>query len=420
MSQWHRKWVRSVRLLLLGLGLALVFPAPRARAADADVELLGVASLPGTATDRSGLVDPLDADTPGNRLGGLSAIEYSGAGDLYYVLSDRGPKDGAARYICRWHTVELQRPRVGSRVLSARLVGTTLLTSADGKPYVGLSSAFYPNGPEGNRRLDPEAIRRGPSGNLYISDEYGPHVVEFDSSGHALRHLPVPSRYKIAHPAVAKEAELAANSSGRTPNGGFEGLAMGVGGHRLYALAQVPLLQDTPKRNKPGASASKAGNAQPKEKKAAPLCRLLEIDLKTRATREFAYPLDEPKNKLSEILSVDESTFLVIERDGLGGSAAACKRIAKIDLRGATDTSRIASLAAAKALAGVTPVRKSTLIDLLDPRFGIAGPHCPEKMEGLAWGPPLADGRAVLWVCVDNDFAAGAPSLFYAFAVPKL
>src|SRR6476659_7060649 len=64
-----------------------------------DVELIGVAELPGTSVDASGLTDLL-GDTPHNRFGGISAIEYSGADDLYYVLSDRGPNDGEALYAC--------------------------------------------------------------------------------------------------------------------------------------------------------------------------------------------------------------------------------------------------------------------------------------------------------------------------------
>ena len=35
-----------------------------------------------------------------------------GADDLYYVLSDRGPKDGSASAIyCRWHMIELKLPQ---------------------------------------------------------------------------------------------------------------------------------------------------------------------------------------------------------------------------------------------------------------------------------------------------------------------
>jgi hypothetical protein len=66
---------------------------------------------------------------------------------------------------------------------------------------------------------------------------------------------------------------------------------------------------------------------------------------------------------------------------------------------------------------GVKPVRKSVFIDLLDSRYGLAGPRLAEKQEGLAWGPPLPDGRKLLWICVDNDFKPGRSCEFYAFAI---
>ena len=49
--------------------------------------------------------------------------------------------------------------------------------------------------------------------------------------------------------------------------------------------------------------------------------------------------------------------------------------------------------------------------------FGIAGPSAPEKVEGLAFGPDLADGRHLLVVTTDNDFVPTQPSLFFAFGV---
>jgi hypothetical protein len=47
-------------------------------------------------------------------------------------------------------------------------------------------------------------------------------------------------------------------------------------------------------------------------------------------------------------------------------------------------------------------VKKELFIDLLDPALNLA-PTIPEKLEGLAWGPDLPDGRHVLYVTSDND-----------------
>ncbi|HEV3298047.1 MAG TPA: esterase-like activity of phytase family protein [Planctomycetaceae bacterium] len=384
---------------LVGCLVGLASPAR----ADEQIQFLGKVELPAGTMDKSGLTDVLQGNVPHNQLGGLSALEYSGRDDVYYVLPDRGPGDGSARYRCRWQMIELKPPAAPHSKGSARVVGTTLLTASDGKPLLGVSTAFDPKRPDGNHRFDPEGIRLGPSGSVYISDEYGPYVFEFDSTGHQIRALNVPARYSIAHPAASKEEELSANKSGRVPNAGFESLAISRDGKRVYALIQLPLLQDG-KRSKKGKI--KGLN-----------CRLLEINLADGATREFLYQLEGDGNKTCEMLAVDDHRFLVIERDGQEGQSAAFKKIMKIDLADASDVSSIESLAPKQLPQGVKPVRKSVFIDLLDSRYGLAGPHLAQKQEGLAWGPSLPDGRKLLWVCVDNDFKPRTSCEFYAFAV---
>ena len=41
----------------------------------------------------------------------------------------------------------------------------------------------------------------------------------------------------------------------------------------------------------------------------------------------------------------------------------------------------------------------------------------PEKVEGLAWGPDLSDGRHVLYVISDNDLNPSLATQIYAFAI---
>ena len=90
------------------------------------------------------------------------------------------------------------------------------------------------------------------------------------------------------------------------------------------------------------------------------------------------------------------------------------KKIYKIDLTGATDVSNVASLPQI-ATGGNTPVSKSLFLDLLlFPEFATG---FPEKIEGLSFGPLLADGRLPLYVSTDNDFFAVNPSLIYGFAI---
>ncbi len=153
--------------------------------------------------------------------------------------------------------------------------------------------------------------------------------------------------------------------------------------------------------------------------------RLLELDLATGATRELVYQMESNRADgtttlgTNEILAVNDVQFLVIERDGDPGAAARIKRIYLIDITHATDAKSVLLPQTGALPSGVTPVAKAlpAFLDLLDPAFGLAGDSFPEKIEGLAWGPDLPDGRRLLLVTSDNDFFATQPTRIYAFAV---
>jgi hypothetical protein len=85
-------------------------------------------------------------------------------------------------------------------------------------------------------------------------------------------------------------------------------------------------------------------------------------------------------------------------------------------LNGATDVSGIDSLPAGALPPEIKPVTKALFIDLLDPAFGLV-PTIPEKIEGLAWGPDLPDGRHLLYVISDNDLNPSLATQIYAFAI---
>lgn len=174
-------------------------------------------------------------------------------------------------------------------------------------------------------------------------------------------------------------------------------------GKKLFAIMQRPLIQD---------SVAKSGG-----KRSGIHNRLLEIDLPTGQTKEFVYPLDDEKNGISEILAINEHDFLLIERVGAQRAKARYKKIIYARLDDATDVTKIENLLPNALTENVRPVRKSVLIDLLDPRFGLAGAAFPEKVEGITFGPRLSDGRILLMVGVDNDFVPEQPSSFFAFSI---
>ena len=81
------------------------------------------------------------------------------------------------------------------------------------------------------------------------------------------------------------------------------------------------------------------------------------------------------------------------------------------------DVSGVETLPAGELPREIRGATKRLVIDLLSPAFGLAGESFPEKVEGLAFGPDLPDGRRTLVVTTDNDFKDGAPSWVWVFAL---
>ena len=413
----------------VGLGISCV----AAYAANPGVSLVGVGSVPGTDLDKSGLAGQsiCAADDPAScidkaTLGGFgSAITYTGFGNVFIAVPDRGPYDGRTDepYLDRVHfmrittAVDALFPNVGATLLATRFL------KAGRDNLVGSSSAF-------ERRFDPEGVAVGLLGTFYVSDEYGPYINEFLPSGRLLRKIRVPDRFQIANP--SGEVDSAGNSlelypsfnvSGRQANRGMEGLAITPNGRYLVGIMQNALIQDNGLNTSTPPGRRGLNN------------RILKVDLVTGRTQEFVYTVDaiNQGRGVNEMLAINDHEFLVLERDNRpmaptppnAAQSPNLKRIYRIDLRAATDVSGVDVLpetGAALADLGITPVTKALFIDLLDPSYKVSDTQTikdvvAEKLEALAWGPDLPDGRHLLYVASDNDLYPGRPTQIYAFAI---
>jgi hypothetical protein len=382
------------------------------------IELVGTGTVPGTATDLSGLTgniynaDDTSQFIPMNTLGGFgSGIAYTGYKDLFAAVSDRGPYDGVTDppYPDRFHLFRFTLDP-DAKTIAMQLVDTRLFTNKKGDDYMGESSAFDTAQSWKTLRFDPEGVRVSRFGRLFVSDEYGPYIYDFNSAGRLVHRFDVPSKFLIDYPNADSDVENMTNTKGRQANRGMEGLAISPDGGTLFGLMQNPLLQD--------------GALDSNFKRIGINARMLRLDVATGATQEFVYQIEAgngSKNGMNELVAVNDHQFLAIERDGKGGTDAKTKKIYLIDITGATDVSAVDSLPQT-CTAGVdcdfTPVSKTLLIDLLDPAYGLAGDSFPEKVEGLAFGPDLPDGRHILYVSTDNDLDPDNPTYVWAFAIP--
>lgn len=420
-------------------GLLVAASAPAGYAAPPSV--LAIGSISGAYEDFATRTSaPLENGVPGNRLGGIgSGLAHLG-GDWFVALPDRGPNavpynacmDDTVSFVDRFQTLHLSLAPAdpGAALpftLTPMLVGTTLLSSrsplvygagcgvaGSGAPALNTRNQYYftgrsdnfdataPSGDPRDGRLDPESIRvSNDRRHVYISDEYGPYVDEFDrETGVRTRAFALPAKFYVASPSAMGDAETGGNAAGRVANHGMEGLAITPDGRTLVGAMQSPLIQDGGK--------SKGG-----------IIRIVTIDVATGATREYAYPTDtKTKTSVSDIVAINDHQFLVDERDGKGrgdgvAEPAVFKKLYIVDLAGAADVSSL------EGEANLAPhvLAKTLFLDLVQALtsapVGLDATQIPAKLEGLAFGPdvtytdPVTHQAATthtLFVANDNDF----------------
>jgi len=422
--------------LLLPLFITALTGATSAQASFTLIAQAGLTGLYDLSTATSG---PLESGVAGNVLGGIgSGLAWAG-GTTFIATPDRGPNatpynaalEDTTSYITRFQTLNMSlTANSGSGLafnLTPTLTATTLLSSPTplaygigGTPalnasnnthyFTGRSDGFDPSLPSSNTnnaRFDPEGVRVSNDGkSVFISDEYGPYVRQFDrTSGALIKTFALPGNLAVAVQGPTTVSEDGAhNTTGRVANKGMEGLAITPDGKKLIGIMQAPLLQDTKKN-----------------------VRIVTIDIATGDTKEYSYKLTTGSG-VSEIIALNDHEFLVGERDGKGlgdGSSAVAKELFKINLSTATEVSGLSGdLTTASATINKTSVLDVKAILVAN---GISADKIPAKIEGLAFGEDVTVAGQLmhtLYISSDNDFLSTAvasgitianPSMFYVF-----
>lgn len=411
--------------------LALLISGAFSVQAHAAVDLLAIGTLSG-AHDLSGLTGTLENGADADILGGMGSGFAWAGGNTFIATPDRGPNavsynsnvDDTTSYISRFQTLtmSLTANTSGSGFaynLTPTLTKTTLLYSptalnygtgaglgnkldgtpiGSGAPAINDTTHQYFTGRSdnygagtsantNNARLDPEGVRVSNDGkSVFVSDEYGPYVYQFDrATGARINTYTLPSNLAVTNLSPVGQTEINGNTVGRVANKGMEGLALTPDGKTLVGIMQANLEQDASK-----------------------MLRIVTIDIATGQTKEFGYKLSTGSG-VSEIVALNDHQFIVDERDGKGlgdGTTAVNKQLFKIDITGATDISGVASMTTSTPVVGKTLF--TDLVALLNAK-GITSDKIPSKIEGLAFGEDvMINGVSThtLYVTNDNDFVS--------------
>jgi hypothetical protein len=325
-------------------------------------------------------------------VGGLSGIDYDAARDEWVMISDDRSDHNPARY----YRARLAYDEHAFK--SVQLTGVVTLLQPDGSPYP--SKKTYRAG--AGMVPDLESMRVDPrDGSIWYASEgdvrlaLDPFVRHAAPDGRYLSALPLPPMFT-----VSKEQKF-----GPRNNQAFEGISFTPDGNTLWVALEGPMYQDGPAPDPSHGAVS----------------RITHFTRDGKVLGQYAYPLDaipaapgkgkEADNGISEILALSDTRFLALERAGVqadDGSYRTYVRIYEVDTRGASDIQQLPTLQAAS----YTVARKRLVLDM-------DALHLPiiDNLEGLAFGPTLANGHRSLVVVSDDNFNQAEVTQFLLFDV---
>jgi hypothetical protein len=306
-----------------------------------------------------------------------------------------GAGGGNLHYETRLQRFTVQVDPLSGAISDFRVLQTVVFGQR-GEALDGISPE--PFGPLG-AAFDPEGVVVNPiNGHFLVSDEYGPSLLEINGAGQVVHRYETPANLlpRNAQSGVINYANgEAGNNAGKRLNRGFEGLAISPDGRTVFAMLQSAMLDEG------------GGNGT--------FNRIVAFDTKTRrAKAQYGYKMEGSSQGrgISALVALNDHEFLVLERNnrGLGVDGELTppnKKVFRIDLSGATDVSEI-NLATGSF---VSVAKIGPWLDLVAPATLASTSYAPlnhvspEKWEGLAIGPELADGSYLMLAGTDNDYS---------------
>jgi hypothetical protein len=326
-------------------------------------------------------------------IGGLSGIDYDSKHKTYYLVSD----DRSSYNASRFYSAKISVNENG--IDTVQMLSVTTFLQVDGTPYPDSKQdpAHTP---------DPEALRYNPKKNQLVWTSEGERIVRKDVTileDPSVRIITTAGKYVDSF-VLPFNMHMQSIEKGPRQNSVFEGVTFTHNYKKLLVSVEEPLYED-------GARAGLNDSSG--------WTRIINFDVKTKKPLgEYAYrigsvarPANPPAafkiNGIPDILAINNSQLLVVERSFSTGTRASTIKIFLAQLTGASDVSAINSLRDQS----FTPVTKKLLLNMDD--LGIY----TDNIEGVTLGPKLPNGHSTLLFVADNNFSQEQVTQFLLFEV---
>lgn len=337
---------------------------------------------------------PFDEMFQNTKVGGLSGIDYDAKNDLYYLISD----DRSMFNNSRFFTAKI-------RLFENKVEGIDFQSVSTLKNEIGKVFGNWNTSP--TTSADPEDLRYNPKTNSLVWISEGARVITANNEilqDPSLNFMDLKGAF-LGNITLPENLKMQKLEKGPRNNGTLEGITFDKNYKNIYTNIEEPLFEDGNQAN-----TSKGG-----------LIRLYQFDVKTKKnTAQYGYQLEpiarepSPKgtfavNGVTAIQYYGKNQLLVVERSYSTGTQACTVKVFLCDLKKATNVKDHPSLQNQK----LELASKKLVLNMDDLGIFI------DNIEGLTFGPKLANGNPSIIFVSDNNFSDKQKTQVFVFEVVK-
>lgn len=334
---------------------------------------------------------PYNQDYNHTAIGGLSSIDYDATNNCYYFLSDDRSTINSARF----YTAKINLNN--NQINSIDWTGQTELKNQNNNSYTNWKTLPKTS-------IDPEELRYNPTNQTLVWTSEGarvttnPTVLQNPAIQTATLNGLTTSTYTLPD-----NLHTSLNDKGPRNNAGLESLVFDTQYTTLYTALEEPLIEDDTQAN-----LTKGG-----------LVRIYSFDTKTQKnTAQYAYQIDPVAspptpsdgfvvNGIATMAYYKPNQLWVVERSYSTGFLNCTIKIYLCKLAHASRVENLKSLKDKK----IKLAEKTLLLNLNSLGIFI------DNIEGITFGPKLANGKASVLMVSDNNFSVKQKTQVLLFEV---